>query len=288
MQFFSRNVDSSPFFDKEFLQAIKGLDSKENIFETHNLSLKNLLLKVQDDMLVPVGNRDFVDYRSLSYGKKNIVNILEDSNYQAIRIDSVKFEEIHKLSNKLFNSEMSIGIKPTDITVMLDLPASYDLYLNSLSKKNRHELKRKVKKFNNSFPQHEFIEGNRKEDFEDFILLHKNSSQDKSRFMTENVEDFFYTLFNIQGWKIYALRINKEMVSAVFCFENKEAIYLYNSGKAEDFDEFSVGIVLINYLVKKSIIDKRKLMDFLKGEERYKLTLGGRPQQLYDIELRKI
>ena len=75
MQFFSRNVDSSPFFDKEFLQAIKGLDSKENIFETHNLSLKNLLLKVQDDMLVPVGNRDFVDYRSLSYGKKNIVNI---------------------------------------------------------------------------------------------------------------------------------------------------------------------------------------------------------------------
>ena len=66
----------------------------------------------------------------------------------------MKFEEIHKLSNKLFNSEMSIGIKPTDITVMLDLPASYDLYLNSLSKKNRHELKRKVKKFNNSFPQH--------------------------------------------------------------------------------------------------------------------------------------
>ena len=146
MQFFSRNVDSSPFFDKEFLKAIKELDNKESIFEIHDLSLKNLLLKGQDDMLFPVGNRDFVDYRSLSYGKKNIVNILEDSNYKAIHIDSVKFEEIHKLSNKLFNSEMSIAIKPTDITVMLDLPASYDLYLNALSKKNRHELKRKVKK----------------------------------------------------------------------------------------------------------------------------------------------
>ena len=108
------------------------------------------------------------------------------------------------------------------------------------------------------------------------------------RFMTEDVEEFFYNILQIEGWSIYQLEVGETSVASCFCYSNEEIFYLYNSGKDQNYDEFSVGIYLINDLISKAINNNLQIFDFLKGTERYKFNLGGKPQQLFDIELSKI
>ena len=276
-----------PFCSKKFLKALLALDLKQERVELYLDSLDTLLLKIEEDTIVSVGDRNYVDYRVTSDNKKDIVSILKDAEYKKIFIDSVQFEEVQSLSKKIIESNYTINLTPRDISVYIELPKTYDEYLANLGKKKRHELKRKLNKFTKEFSEYEILKGDNKDQFISFIELHKNSSKEKKEFITKDVQDFFYRLLNIDGWTIYLLFVKGEVVAGNFCFENKEALYLYNSGKNQRFDPFSVGIYLTHHLIKESIEQKKKTFDFLKGSERYKFDLGGVTKQLYDIEIKK-
>ena len=282
------NNFKEPFFDKRFQEALLALDSKEKDFQLYNQSLKTLMIKVSEGVLLPVGDRNYVDYRSLSDGEVDLVDLFKQSKYQKIIIDSVKFSEIEQINEKLQDSMLSVKIKKKDISVKLDLPESYERYLEGLDRKSRHELKRKLNKFDKQFMEYRVTNGDTDKDFTSFINLHKNSSKAKMKFMTGDVEEFFYNILQIEGWSIYQLEVGEISVASCFCYSNEEIFYLYNSGKDPNYDEFSVGIYLINELISKAIDNKLQIFDFLKGTERYKFNLGGKPQQLFDIELSKI
>jgi len=277
----------SPFFSEKFLSALLELDLKQENVELHVDSLDTLLLKIEEDSIVSVGDRNYVDYRSTSDNTRDIVHILKDSEYKKIFIDSVQFEEVQYLNKKIIESNFSINLTPSDISVYIELPKTYEEYLDNLGKKKRHELKRKLSKFTREFSEYEILKGHSKELFISFIELHKNSSKEKEEFMTKDTQDFFYRLLSIDGWTIYLLLVKGEAVAGNFCYENEEALYLYNSGKNKLFDPFSVGIYLTHYLIKESIRQKKKTFDLLKGSERYKFDLGGGIRQLYDIEIKK-
>ena len=277
----------SPFFSKKFLEALLELELKQEEIELHIDSLETLLLKIEANTLVSVGDRNYVDYRSILDNKKNIVSILKESRFEKIFVDSVKFEEIKSLKESLIESNFTINLTPSDISVYIELPKTYEEYLGSLDKKKRHELKRKLKKFTNEFLEYEILKGSSKDQFDSFIELHKNSSKEKDEFMTKDIQEFFSSLLSIDGWTIYMLFVNGEVAAGNFCFENKKALYLYNSGKNKVFKDFSVGMFLTHHLIKESIKQKKKIFDFLKGPERYKFDLGGVPKQLYDIEIKK-
>ena len=285
---FSLKRSYIPFYSKEFLDALLHLDLKGDKSKLYSESLDTLLLKTEGDKLLPVGGRNYVDYRAVSDKKKNVVDILIESDYKKLFIDSVRFDEVQALQEKTIGPNLSVDLIKGDISVLLEVPKTYDNYLSSLGRKRRHELKRKINKFNNEFPEYEVSCGVDKNHYLNFIDLHKQSSKEKKEFMTGDIESFFSRLIKIKGWKIYLLWINKKVVASCFCFENREAMYLYNSGKNIDFNEYSVGIFLTNFLISKSIKEKKKVFDFLKGAERYKFDLGGKPQQLYDIKLNKV
>jgi predicted N-acyltransferase len=278
----------NPFYSKDFLDALFELDLQSDKSKLYNGSLDTLLLKKEGNKLLPVGDRNYVDYRSISDKKRNAVIVLLESEYKNIFIDSVRFDEVQALQINIIRSNLSVDLIKGDVSVLLEVPKTYEDYLSNLGKKKRHELKRKLNKFKNEFPEYEVSCGDDKNHFLNYIDLHIKSSKEKKEFMTEDVENFFSRLLKIKGWKIYLLWINKKAVASYFCFENREAIYLYNSGKNIDFNEYSVGIFLTHYLISKSIKEKKKVFDFLKGAERYKFDLGGKPQQLYDIKLNKI
>ena len=284
---FNSDKSQSPFFSKKFLEALLELELKQEEIDLHIDSLETLLLKIEENTLVPVGDRNYVDYRSISDKKKSIVSILKEARFEKIFIDSVQFEEIQSLQESLTKSNFNINLTPSDISVYIELPKTYEEYLGSLDKKKRHELKRKLKKFTKEFSEYEILKGNSKDQCSSFIELHKNSSKEKDEFMTKDIQEFFSRLLNIDGWTIYLLLVKGEVAAGNFCFENKKALYLYNSGKNKVFDDFSVGMFLTHHLIKESIKQKKKTFDFLKGSERYKFDLGGVPKQLYDIEIKK-
>ena len=177
---------------------------------------------------------------------------------------------------------MSLAI---DISVNLILPDQYEDYLQNLTKKNRHELNRKKRKFLDDIDSFELLESKEKEIFNIFVSQHKNSKGEKGKFMSKNIEAYFENLLKLDGWKIYYLETNKGVASTAFCYENKNGCYLYNSSRDNQFDAINPGIVLNDLIIQHLIINSKSYFDFLKGTERYKYDLGGESVQLYDLNI---
>ena len=267
-----KQVLNSPFIKKEFLNLVKQFnDDQDIIFED---------FAVSNNTIVNIGNRDFVDYRPTSKISKKI---LEDNSISDINFNSLHFFQIQKLLKPEFCK--SIKIKKSDISVNLLLPGQYEDYLQNLTKKNRHELNRKKRKFSEQIVSFELLSSSEKEIFNIFVSQHKKSKGKKGKFMTKNVEAYFEELLKLDGWKIYYLNTDKGVVSTAFCYENKNGCYLYNSSRNNQFNSINPGIVLNDLIIQGLIRDRKAFFDFLKGTERYKFDLGGKPVQLYDLSI---
>jgi len=267
-----KQVLDSPFTKKEFLNLVKQFnDDQDSIFEDFAIS---------DKTIINIGNRDFVDYRPTCEISKNLleVNFISDINF-----DSLHYFQIQKiLQTKVYKS---IRIKKTDISVNLLLPGKYDTYLQNLTKKNRHELKRKKRKFADQVGSFELLESREQEIFNIFVSQHKKSKGEKGKFMTKSIEAYFEELLNLDGWKIYYLNTEKGVVSTAFCYENNNGCYLYNSSRDNEFNSINPGIVLNDLIIQGLIHKGKSFFDFLKGTERYKFDLGGKSVQLYDLNV---
>ena len=129
-----KQVLDSPFIKKEFLNLVKQFnDDQDTIFEDFAIS---------DKTIVNIGNRDFVDYRPTSEISNNI---LENNSISNVNFDSLHYFQTQKILQ--LDVYKSIRVKKSDISVNLLLPEQYDDYLQNLTKKNRHELNRKKRKF---------------------------------------------------------------------------------------------------------------------------------------------
>ena len=267
-----KQVLDSPFTKKEYLNLVKQFnDEHDKIFHDFAISGKTI---------VNIGNRDFVDYRPTSHLSSEI---LEDNAISKINLDSLHFFQIQKLlENEVYKS---ISIKKSDISVNLILPNLYEEYLQNLSKKNRHELNRKKRKFIDQIDSFELLESKENEIFKIFVSQHKNSKGKKGKFMTKNIESYFENLLKLDGWKIFYLETNKGVVSTAFCYESKKGCYLYNSSRNNQFNVMNPGIVLNDLIIQRLIANDKTFFDFLKGTERYKFDLGGEPVQLYDLNV---
>ncbi|MBS1195573.1 MAG: family N-acetyltransferase, partial [Actinobacteria bacterium] len=73
-------------------------------------------------------------------------------------------------------------------------------------------------------------------------------------------------------------------VAAALGFQDEEAYYLYNSAYDPAAAGASPGVVLVDLLVERAAEDALGRFDFLKGDEAYKLRLGGRPRPLFVVE----
>jgi len=73
-------------------------------------------------------------------------------------------------------------------------------------------------------------------------------------------------------------------VAAAFGFARDDGYYLYNSAYARDAAESSPGIVLLATLIDALTAEGVPRLDLLKGDEPYKLRLGGNRRRLYRIE----
>ena len=269
-----KQIKKSPFTETKFLDLVKNL-SKQNDFE----ELKKGYY-IDTGVLYNIGSRDYVDYRP---SLKTTQKLLEKRGVTSLQLDSLTYQQVKELlNNKQYES---VIIKKNDYSISLDLPNNYDLYLENLGKKKRHELKRKKTKFSTQLGEIELQSSNDLIIFDKFVKQHKLSDGKKGSFMNKDVELFFQNLLTIKGWKIYFIEKESEFISSAFVYENKKGCYLYNSTKNSQFDPINPGIVLIDLIIQKMIKEKKEFFDFLKGFDRYKIDLGGSPTQLYDLTI---
>jgi CelD/BcsL family acetyltransferase involved in cellulose biosynthesis len=207
----------------------------------------------------------------------------------AVRTDSRVITEFTALARTL---GCDVYCEPEDVTLELDLPATWDEFLGKLTGKQRHEVKRKLRRL------HEAAEiGYRLvEDYEavldgveTFLTLFGLSRSDKMAFMTSQMATYFRSLAETMAQanllKLFFLDLDGAPTAAVMCFDYNSTVYLYNNGYDGRFGSLSVGLLSKVLAIKESILRGREKYDFLKGTEEYKHRLGGKPVSLYRCQV---
>jgi CelD/BcsL family acetyltransferase involved in cellulose biosynthesis len=177
-----------------------------------------------------------------------------------------------------------------DACPVLDLPSGWETYLMSLRKKDRHELRRKVRKLEGRDDVHWYLvpPSNHKELEEKmrvFVTLHKQSGTDKAAFMDAQMESYFLDMARDladTGWLDLAiLEVDQEPASAYLSFRYNDRLYLYNSGYSPRFASYSAGVALLAYRIHKAILQGVRCFDFLRGDEPYKYDFGAKDTYVY-------
>jgi hypothetical protein len=179
---------------------------------------------------------------------------------------------------------LNAAITQEDVTPVALLPATFDAYLAGLDRKARHELKRKVRKFEEAYPAATIETRHGSDvDMRTMIQLMKSDAQ-KKVFLSPQMESFFLELPTIAADTLVQLnlRVGDTIVSTLLGFRVGAEFLLYNSG----FDPAFAGSGF--YLKAKAMqwaIDQGiTRFNFLQGAERYKYELGGKDEHVYRIE----
>lgn len=182
----------------------------------------------------------------------------------------------------------SVGIEPVveqhEAAAVLSLPDTFDDYLMALGKKERHELRRKRRRFDKEVGPGRVERRRGPDAVALFASLHRRSAGDKGEFMTDAMEEFFLGLHEEAGGVIDVLvDASGRPASAIFSFEDHEGFYLYNSAFEPEMMQLSPGNVMLSHLIERSIDAGLEVFDFLKGDEGYKFRLGAQERPLYVV-----
>jgi CelD/BcsL family acetyltransferase involved in cellulose biosynthesis len=175
----------------------------------------------------------------------------------------------------------------------LTLPDSWEAYLATLGKKDRHELRRKIRKLYESGAEVTFDVLSTQAEIagamDEFLDLHTRSRADKTDFMTPQMEVFFRRMASAMAAeglvRLFMLRVNRRPAAAVLCFDAGSYLYLYNSGYDPEFSSLSVGLVSKALCLQWAIENGMRGIDFLRGDEPYKYDMGARDQEIFRIRL---
>jgi len=179
-----------------------------------------------------------------------------------------------------------------ETTAVLRLPADWDTYLENLSSKQRHELRRKRRRLGRDYPDAVFrtaTEESLERDLKTFVEMHRGAEGYKGHFMKPEIATFFERIaraFMPLGWlRLDFLEIGDRAVASTFSFERDGVFYLYNSAFESDAASVSPGFVLTSELIKSCIERGVRVFDFLRGPERYKYELGAQALPLHNVRL---
>jgi CelD/BcsL family acetyltransferase involved in cellulose biosynthesis len=236
------------------------------------------------DFVVEPGNEESFFHALLDNLKtKGVLRL----NLAPLRPDSTVIKSLVKIAPR---QAWQVSCSHEDVSVELDLPTKWEDYLQLLSGKQRHELKRKLRRLDEEGKlNYRHSTDASRDDIDIFLRLFRDSRQDKAAFLTPQMESFFRAAADVmaeQGLlRLNILELDKKPVAATVCFDYKDTVYLYNSGYEPEYGWLSVGVISKALCIKDSIERNRKRFDFLKGGEGYKYHLGGQELPLYKCSL---
>ncbi len=255
-------------------------------------------LYIKDETAWLLGSEDVCDYLDLPAvaGREALTwsALLEDLSRQGVqklelgllRKDSAAYSGLSSLLQESQNLEASWEEK--DVTFEMDLYPDWEAYLKALSKKQRHEIRRKLRKIHAAADAH-FRELQGAEItpawLQTFFDLFVRSREDKAAFLTPAREQFFDLMIERMSregvLRLGLLELDAKPAGMTLHFVHNGRVYLYNSGHDPDYRSISAGLMTKIFLVQRSIEQQRQVFDFLKGREIFKHRLGGKEVPLY-------
>ena len=249
-----------------------------------------------------LGDTDLFDYHDFIYPEGTescffsaVLDYLESKDWHTVNLKSIPeiSPTLSWLPELARARGYSVDVVHEDVTPGVALPNDWEEYLGALSKKDRHELRRKMRRLGaaedykvrlvSSKSPHLDIE------MDWFFHLLRASREDKDNFLTESRETFFRSLATgmNDSFRLLFMELNGERVAGVIYFDYSGSRLLYNSGLDLRFNQLSVGLLLKALSIKGAIEEGLVYFDFLRGPEPYKYDLGGQDLSVYSMLIKR-
>ena len=268
------------------------------MLKVHNRALGLAPLCISQQTISFVGDTDLFDYHDFIVREEDseafypaLVDYLQDQPWAkmvltSLKEDSKALEYLPKLYRGL---GYSVSVEEEDLVPGMSLPLTWEEYLSSLRKKDRHELKRKFRRLDEygSYRVLREYDVELSESIDTFLSLMEESKEEKRAFLNTQRENFFreivHTMHQIGSLRLFFLELDGAIVAGVLCFDYAGRRFLYNSGYRLAQASNSVGLLLKALCIRDAIENGLTYFDFLRGSEQYKYHLGAQTYNLYSL-----
>jgi CelD/BcsL family acetyltransferase involved in cellulose biosynthesis len=179
-----------------------------------------------------------------------------------------------------------LGLTYTEETLQpapcITLPNSWETYLAGLKKKQRHEIRRKLRRAEAApegirwyFVEDEDALDNEMGDFMQLMAYDPEKDKFLTDVMRTQMKAAVHTAFRAGWLQLAFLEIGGQKAAAYLNFDYGNRIWVYNSGLNFDLRYYSPGWVLLSYVIQWAIENGRETLDFMRGDEAYKYRFGG-------------
>ncbi|UCD04694.1 MAG: GNAT family N-acetyltransferase [candidate division WOR-3 bacterium] len=287
---FNTAGNASPFCSYEWFSALArnvlGLDPEVTVFQDGTDVIGILAATVSSEEIRSIADErvtDLNDLLSLPGQEKKIAETLADFVLEkGLRLDLFPFEVDSALIVGLRCRLDEIKVDRKDTCPLLELPPTWDDYLRDLDGKSRHELRRKMRRINETV-----LHDVKSADVDILFRLMTVSDNSKKEFLTPDIMAFFKELINAfdrNGWlRLRALYSDDKPVGIILAFALKGRVFLYNMGFDPAYRHMSPGIMAVALDIQSAISEGYEYYDFLRGDEGYKYRFGA--HERYTVRL---
>ena len=212
---------------------------------------------------------DFLEELDLPWQELVLHNLLDDSP---------SLPALQALAGRL-GKECRVGVLQR--SPYIPLPTDWETYLAGVDKKQRHEIRRKMRRAAElEVPASLYIvedAASLDAEIEAFLGL-MAQDEAKARFLTgpmrEQMRQTMRMAFTCGCLNLAFLQFGNEKAAAYLSFDYLNRIWVYNSGFNPRYFETSPGWVLLGHMIQWAISNGREALDFMRGDEEYKYRFG--------------
>lgn len=243
------------------------------------------------DVIVSANRADEFARGFLNYVKTHLV---AEYGIQQIELDNIL--ELSPSIQAFQQASLELGLKleisPLERAPYIPLNGDYEEYLARLDKKQRHEIRRKMRRMLElPTPTNWYIvtdAATLDEEIEEFIKL-MAFDPEKKAFLNDKMKDqmrlSMRDAFKAGTLQLAFMCIGEARAAAYLNFDFGNRIYVYNSGMNPEYFEHSPGWVLLGHLLKWANENSRFEFDFMRGTEDYKYKFGGVDRQVMRVSI---
>lgn len=171
----------------------------------------------------------------------------------------------------------------------IHLPSNWEDYLQSLSKKQRHEVRRKERHTERDHKTELVFTtdpSNLKRVMTNLIKMMRHEEK-KAEFLTPLTEQYLFSLadqaLSAGQLNLASLMLDDQQAATYFNFLSGNKLWVYNTGWNLEFSKSSPGWVLLTKLIQWAIENGLDEVDLMRGNEDYKYRFGGVDRQVVQI-----
>ncbi len=191
----------------------------------------------------------------------------------------------------------TLNLEREDVCPVVTFPDGVDMdgYLATLGKKQRHEIRRKVRRAEAHGEIRLDDSTDPLADLEAFIDLHQKRWGEDGLFPAtpggEQSRVLFRRLFELFGGagplRLAFLSVGGRRIAAGVHFVNGDRVLYYNAGVDPDARDLSPGVLMVYAYVARALADGTRQLDFLRGDESYKYDWGAVDEPIQRLLVRQ-